>query len=110
MLPSFMDRTYVRKRFPMVSDHGTMVRDPNGVPDELPFVGIAQPGTGTEDVINRNGAEVVKTIWAVDPHVDVHHDDVVTLADGDYFVNGEPERWDVGVQDHAVIRLSRWAG
>ncbi|WIC89434.1 head-to-tail stopper [Microbacterium phage BAjuniper] len=110
MLPSFMDREYVRARPAMIEDHGTMVQDPDGARDRLTFTGIAQPGTGTEDSINRNGAEVVKTIWATDPNVDVHDNDIIELPDGDYFVNGEPERWDVGIQDHAVIRLSRWRG
>lgn len=109
MLPSFMAREQSRRRYPLVSDHGSEVRDYAATPDVAAFYGSVQPGTGTEDVINRNGHEVVKTIWAK-PDSDVQDDDVVTLPDGDFFVNGVPERWDTGILDHMVIHLSRWKG
>ncbi|QOP64245.1 head-to-tail stopper [Microbacterium phage Quenya] len=109
MLPSFMTRPIVRKRFPLVDDHGSKVRDYAAEPEEATFYGSVQPGTGTEDQMNRDGAEVVKTIWA-QPGSDVHHDDMVSLPDGDYQVNGEPEVWDTGVLDHVVVRLSVWRG
>jgi hypothetical protein len=109
MLPSFMARPLTRRRYPMISDHGTEVRDYTGTPSEATIYGSAQPGTGTEDVVNRNGSEIVKTIWA-QPESDVHDDDVVVLPDGNFRVNGEPERWDTGVLDHLVIHLSAWKG
>ncbi|QUE26049.1 head-to-tail stopper [Microbacterium phage SanaSana] len=109
MLPSFMAQPQTRKRYPLVSDHGSEVRDWAADPDEATFYGSVQPGTGTEDVVNRNGREIVKTVWA-QPDSDVHDDDVVALPEGDFLVNGEPERWDTGVLDHMVIHLSRWEG
>lgn len=109
MLPSFMTRPYVRLRYPEVSDHGSLSTDLTAEPDRKTFYGSAQPGTGSTDVINRNGAEVVKTIWA-SPAADVEHRDMVEIQGKMYWVNGEPERWDVGVLDHVVIRLSRWDG
>ncbi|QDP45027.1 head-to-tail stopper [Microbacterium Phage DirtyBubble] len=109
MLPSFMSRALTRRRYPLVSDHGSAVRDWAATPDVADFYGSVQPGTGTEDVVNRNGREIVKTVWA-QPDSDVHHDDVVPLPEGDFLVNGEPERWDTGVLDHMVIHLSRWEG
>jgi hypothetical protein len=109
MLPSFMTKTYTRKRYPMVSDHGTMVRDFSAEPETGVVYGDAQPGTGTEDVINRNGYEVVKTVWA-QPGSDVRDDDVLVLPDGEFRVNGAPEAWTSGVLDHMVVRLSRWEG
>ena len=109
-LPSFMNKPFTRKRYPTIIDHGAAQRDYTATPSTATFYGSIQPGTGTTDVINRDGAEIVKTIWATDPAADVRHYDVITLADGDYFVNGEPERWETGILDHAVIQLSRWAG
>lgn len=109
MLPSFMTQEFTRKRYPLVKDHGTEVRDYTATPAEATFYGSIQPGTGTEDTINRDGAEVVKTIWA-HPGSDVAHYDVLTIKGLDYFVNGEPDEWDVGILDHMVIRLSRWKG
>ena len=109
MLPSFMDQPFTRKRFPTVLDHGNETIDYSATPSEATFTGSIQPGTGTEDTINRNGAEVVKTIWAV-PEADVRHDDIITIKGKDYFVNGEPEDWDTGIMDHLVIHLSRWEG
>jgi hypothetical protein len=109
MLPSFMAKPFTRKRFPMAKDHGTLVVDRTGTPNLLTCYGSIQPGTGTEDTINRDGAEIVKTIWA-QPGSDVHHQDVITIDGLDYYVNGEPDVWDVGVLDHIVIRLSRWTG
>lgn len=109
MLPSFMAVAHTRKRYPLVNDHGNKVRDYTATPDEAPFYGSVQPGTGTEDVVNRNGHEIVKTVWA-QPDSDVRDDDIIPLPEGDFFVNGGPERWDVGLLDHMVIHLSRWVG
>ena len=109
MLPSFMTREVTRRRYPLVSDHGNQVRDYQAAPDVAVFYGCVQPGSGTEDVVNRNGAEIVKTVWA-QPDSDVQDDDVVVLPDGDFRVNGVPERWDTGVLDHVVVHLSRWQG
>lgn len=109
MLPSFMTKPYVRKRYPVTVDHGTEDVDYTGTPTQATFYGSVQPGTGSTDVINRNGAEVVKTIYG-QPNSDVEHRDLVEVAGKTYWVNGEPERWDVGVLDHVVIRLSRWLG
>ncbi|AYN56896.1 head-to-tail stopper [Microbacterium phage Armstrong] len=110
MLPSMMsNQAFTRKRLPMIEDHGAMVPDPNGVPTTATFYGSIQPGTGATDPINRNGAEVVKTIWSA-PGADVHHLDRITLPDGEFFVNGEPEQWRTGILDHDVIRLSTWVG
>lgn len=109
VLPSFMSRPVTRRRYPLVEDHGTAVRDYDADPDEATIYGSVQPGTGTEDPVNRNGHEVVKTIWA-QPDSDVQDDDVVVLPDGEFFVNGVPERWDTGVLDHVVVHLSRWKG
>jgi|GEM_PF-5443464 len=109
MLPSFMAKPITRRRYPMVSDHGSETRDYTGTPATATIYGDAQPGTGTEDVINRNGYEVVKTVWA-QPGSDVQDDDVLVLPDGEFRVNGAPEVWGSGVLDHMVIRLSRWAG
>lgn len=110
MLPSFMNKPFTRKRYPTIVDHGNATRDYTAVPSSATFYGSIQPGAGTTDVVNRDGAEIVKTIWATDPAVDVRHYDVIKLSDGDYFVNGEPERWETGILDHAVINLSRWNG
>lgn len=109
MLPSFMQRPFTRRRFPTINDHGTDVVNYSGVPDDAVFRGSIQPGAGTMDVVNRDGAEIVKTIWA-EPNADVHHQDIITLNGNDYFVNGEPEFWNVGILDHTVIQLSRWLG
>lgn len=121
MLPSFMTKSFVRKRFPLVDDHGSQVidysagdyddeqHDGYSAPDTATFYGSVQPGTGTEDLVSRNGAEIVKTIWA-QPGADVKASDIISLSDGEYQVNGEPERWETGVMDHVVIRLSRWEG
>lgn len=109
MLPSFMRKPFLRRRYPMVKDHGTSVRNFTGTPVENMIYGSLQPGTGTEDVINRNGSEVVKTIWAT-PASDVQDDDIIVLPDGNYRVNGEPDDWETGVLDHKVVHLSRWKG
>ncbi|AXH47303.1 head-to-tail stopper [Microbacterium phage Eden] len=110
MLPSMMtSQAFQRKRLPMIEDHGALVPDPNGVPTVATFYGSIQPGTGATDPINRNGAEVVKTIWSP-PGADVQHDDRITMDGDEYFVNGEPELWRTGVLDHDVIRLSLWRG
>ena len=114
-LPSFMSKPFTRKRYPPVIDHGAASRDYTATPTTATFYGSIQPGSiqpgsGTTDMVNRDGAEIVKTIFATDPAADVRHFDVITLADGDYFVNGEPERWETGILDHAVIQLSRWTG
>lgn len=109
MLPSFMNQAFTRKRYPTVTDHGAQALDFSDTPAYATFYGSIQPGTGTVDKINRDGAEVVYTIWA-NPGADVTHRDLVTLGDGTYFVNGEPERWGSGILDHDVIRLSRWKG
>ncbi|QDH92388.1 head-to-tail stopper [Microbacterium phage Celaena] len=109
MLPSFMVKPITRKRFPMVSDHGNEERDFSATPATATIYGDAQPGTGTEDVINRNGYEVVKTVWA-QPGSDVQDDDVLVLPDGEFRVNGAPEVWNSGILDHMVIRLSVWVG
>ena len=109
-LPSFMNKPFTRKRYPTILDHGAQRRDYTATPVAATFYGSIQPGTGTEDIINRDGAEIVKTIWATSPAVDVKHYDIITLSDGDYYVNGEPERWETGILDHAVIQLSRWVG
>lgn len=110
MLPSFMSsQSFTRQRFPLVTDHGTATTDYTASPDTATFYGSAQPGVGSTDVINRNGAEVVKTIYA-QPAADVAHLDHVIVDGETYWVNGEPERWNVGILDHLVISLSRWAG
>ena len=109
MLPSFMTQAFVRKRYPTVIDHGSTVRDYTAIPTQGTFYGSIQPGTGTTDQLNRDGAEVVKTIWA-QPGSDVKHFDVLTIKGEDYFVNGAPEDWDTGILDHMVVRLSRWGG
>jgi hypothetical protein len=110
MLPAFMNRPFTRKRYPVVVDHGTTVRDYAASPTTAIFKGSIQPvDAATVDQVNRDGAEIVKTIWA-QPGSDVRHFDIITLADGNYFVNGEPEAWEVGILDHVVIHLSRWDG
>jgi hypothetical protein len=109
MLPSFMLKDYTRKRFPLVSDHGTDVIDYAGTPATATIYGDAQPGTGTEDVMNRDGYEIVKTVWA-QPGSDVRDGDVLVLPDGEFRVNGAPEEFMSGVLDHMVIRLSKWVG
>lgn len=109
MLPSMMRQPFTRKRYLRVMDHGTMVIDPASTPTVQEYRGSIQPGTGTTDTINRDGAEVVKTIWA-HPGADVRHYDIITLPEGDFFVNGEPESWGTGILDHLVIHLSRWKG
>lgn len=110
MLPSFMNQPFTRKRFPLVNDHGNKSRDYKANPTTSTFYGSIQPGTGTEDLTNRDGAEIVKTIFATDPQADVQRADVVTLGGVDYQVEGEPERWETGIMDHAVIHLSVWNG
>lgn len=109
MLPSFMRQPFTRERYPTVVDHGSEDVDYTATPELATFRGSIQPGTGTTETINRNGAEVVKTIWAI-PESDVHHADLVKIKGVAYFVNGEPEEWEVGILDHIVIRLSRWTG
>jgi hypothetical protein len=109
MLPSFMTKSFTRKRYPLASDHGTLSPDYTAEPATAEFFGSVQPGTGATDTINRNGAEVVKTIYA-HPNADVSHLDLVDVNGKTYWVNGEPEEWDVGILDHVVIRLSRWLG
>ena len=109
MLPSMMTQEFTRKRYPKVSDHGNLVVDRKGVPATAVFYGSIQPGTGMTDLVNRDGAEIAYTILAR-PDSDVKHNDILTLAGQDYFVNGEPERWETGILDHTVIRLSRWSG
>lgn len=109
MLPSFADQPFIRKRFPTVLDHGNETIDYTATPSTATYTGSIQPGSGTEETINRNGAEVVKTIWA-EPGIDVRHDDIIEVKGKDYFVNGEPEEWETGILDHTVIRLSRWEG
>lgn len=109
MLPSMMRFPFTRLRYPRVVDHGTSVVDYSAVPASAVIYGSMQPGTGEVEQLNRDGAEVVYTIFAR-PGSDVMHDDLFDLPDGKYFVNGEPERWGTGVLDHVVVRLSRWRG
>lgn len=109
MLPSFMNKPFTRKRYPTITDHGSSVRDFTATPAEATVYGSIQPAAGGVDQVNRNGAEVSKTIWAR-PDADVTHYDIFALSDGNYFVNGEPERWETGILDHVVISLSRWTG
>lgn len=110
MLPSMMNKPFTRKRYPQVLDHGTATTDYSAVPVSVSgFYGSVQPGTGTVDQLNRDGAEIVFTIFAR-PNADVMHYDLIDLPDGTYFVNGEPARWGTGIMDHTVIQLSRWAG
>lgn len=108
-LPSMMSRPFTRKRYPLVTDHGTATVDYSAPGIAAIFYGSLQPGTGTVDMINRNGAEVVYTIFAR-PDADVNHLDLVTTARGTFYVNGEPESWETGIMDHLVIHLSRWVG
>lgn len=112
MLPSMMSaQTFTRRRFPTVIDHGSTVRDYTAEPSSsLELVGSIQPGGGAEDRVNRNGAEVIFTIFAPDPLIDVSHYDLIRISNDDYYVNGEPDRWQTGIMDHAVIYLSRWIG
>lgn len=109
VLPSFMRRPYQRLRFPMIEDHGTEVVDVAGTPISEIVRGSLQPGTGAVDTVSRDGAEIAYTLLAT-PESDVHHDDQFLIFDERFYVNGEPERWDVGFMDHLVVRLSRWAG
>lgn len=115
MLPSFMkSREFTRKRYPREDDHGTVRVDYTATPTEATFWGSVQPasnGTGKTptETINRNGAEVIKTILCP-PGADVNHEDLIDLPDGTYWVNGQPDNWDVGILDHMVIGLSRWIG
>lgn len=109
MLPSMMNQPYTRKRYPRTLDHGAMVIDTSATPVTADGRGSIQPGAGTTDIVNRDGAEIVFTIFARGD-TDVQHFDLITLSDGDYFVNGEPERWGTGIMNHQVIHLSRWAG
>lgn len=109
MLPSMMSRTaLVRKRFPRVLDHGTMVVDTTATPATETVYGSLQPGTGETDQVNRDGAETAYMFFA--KLADVRHFDIFALSDGDYYVNGDPERWETGILDHMVVRLSRWSG
>lgn len=111
MLPSFMKaREYTRKRYPVTDDHGTARVDYTATPTTATFWGSVQPASnGKAETINRNGAEVIKTIFSP-PGADVHHADLIDLSDGTYWVNGEPDIWEVGILDHVVIGLSRWIG
>lgn len=109
MLPSFMRRPYQRKRFPTVTDHGTTVVDYKATPSVVTIYGSLQPADAVTDQVNRDGAEIAYVILA-QPTSDVHHADQIALSDGAYYVNGEPQRWAVGILDHMVIRLSRWLG
>lgn len=109
MLPSMMSRqSFTRKRYPLISDHGTMTPDYSATPTTATFRGSIQPGSGTKDLVNRNGAEIVKTIFTA--ATDANHLDLIELADGTYWVNGEPQRWETGILDHVVVSLSRWVG
>lgn len=107
MLPSFANQAYTRKRYPTTLDHGKQVRDLSGTPATAVYYGSIQPGTGLTDFVNRSGVEVVYTIWG-EVTDDVQDDDTISYNGKDYFVNGEPERWQTGVLDHMVVRLSRW--
>lgn len=108
MLPSMMSaQSFTRRRYPKVNDHGRMVRDLLATPSLATFYGSVQPGSGTTDVVNRNGAQIVQTIFA-QPGNDVEHDDLIDFGGRTYFVNGAPEQWRVGILDHDVISLSAW--
>lgn len=109
MLPSFMNKSFTRARYPLAKDHGTESVDYSATPDLADFTGVMQPGAGTTDQVNRNGAEIVKTIYA-HPGADVHHADLVTVNGKTYYVNGEPEEWETSILDHVVIQMSRWLG
>lgn len=109
MLPSMMRQPFTRLRFPRVKDHGTEVIDYAGTPTKLVVRGSLQPGTGTTDLVSRDGAEIVYTFIA-QPGADVHHDDQFEIFGDRFFVNGEPEVWATGIMNHTVIRLSRWRG
>ncbi|UGL61821.1 head-to-tail stopper [Microbacterium phage Franklin22] len=110
MLPSMMtSQSFQLRRYPTIMDHGTEVIDPNGTPTVSTLYGSVQPGTGATDPINRDGAEIVKTIWSP-PGSDVRHKDRVSFEGREFFVNGEPETWRTGILDHDVIRLSFWTG
>lgn len=112
MLPSMMTaQEFTRKRYPTTIDHGATVPNPTATPTSVPFRGSIQPASQSNgnDRVNRNGASIEYLIYT-QPGIDVTHYDIITLADGDYFVNGEPERWGVGILNHTVISLSRWSG
>lgn len=110
MLPSMMStQAYTRKRYPSVVDHGTTVTDYTASPTLALYHGSIQPGEGGADLVNREGAEVVYTIFG-QPDDDVHHRDVVNFSGSDYLVDGEPQHWGTGILDHQLIRLVRWAG
>lgn len=111
MLPSLMTtQTFSRLEAPMVSDHGKLVPDPSQpLVTTGSFVGSIQPGTGATDPINRNGAEVVMTIWT-DLTAALKDRDFVGYNGDLYFVNGAPERWETGILDHQVVHLSFWEG
>ena len=110
MLPGLMARqTYTRKRYPRITDHGAHVVDYAGTAATAVYRGSIQPGTGDTDLTNRDGAEIVYSIYAPLSD-DGKHDDVIVLDDGDYQVSGSPERWETGVLNHQVIRLARWNG
>ena len=111
MLPALMaTQTFHRLEAPMVSDHGKLVPD-HSQPLTVTgtFIGSVQPGTGTTDSINRNGAEVVMTIWT-DLTAPLKDHDLVDYNGDIYFVNGAPERWETGILDHQVVHLSFWEG
>lgn len=112
MLPSMMrSQSFTRLRYPTIMDHGVAVPDEDAIlgPDELLVYGSLQPGTGATDLLNRSGAEIAYTLLA-DLSSDVQHQDRFVIGGREYWVNGEPERWETGIMDHQVIRLSRWVG
>lgn len=110
MLPGIFGSTsYERKRYPMATDHGTLRPNYAGAPVSVVGRGSAQPGTGAVDVINRNGSEIVYSLF-VPPSADILDQDLIVLYGRTYRVNGEPERWDVGFLNHQVVRLSAWVG
>lgn len=109
MLPSFAQETITRLRPATITDHGNTLPDPdldNATPLDITGCSV-QPGASFEDRTNREANLTAWTVFAP-LDADVLASDFVRYRDGDYRVDGVPQRWPL--VEHTVILLQRWEG
>jgi hypothetical protein len=110
MLPGLATQTITRIRPTVVTDdRGNQVDDWDDASSVAVKGCSVQPGTSREELSNRDGVNVIYTVYAP-PTADVHAGDAVDLPQGRFQVEGEPQEWAIGALAHTVIQLSRWAG
>lgn len=108
-LPSFATQTITVKRAPLVSDHGSQVRDWTATTDRDETGCSVQPAVGSENRINRDAITTIYVVYAP-ATADVLDTDRVEVFGTDYDIDGPVRRFLTGVLDHLEIPLKAVSG